>query len=48
MSGESIIRNLKRGTDLCRGLGVEPVKVGYLPDMFGHISQMPRFSTASG
>ena len=48
VSGESIIRNLKRGTDLCRGLGVEPVKVGYLPDMFGHISQMPQIFNGFG
>ncbi|UCD83581.1 MAG: hypothetical protein JSU92_09765, partial [Deltaproteobacteria bacterium] len=42
VSGESLIRNLKRGIDASRRFGTEPVKIGYLPDMFGHISQMPQ------
>ncbi len=48
VSGEAIIRNLKRGFELSRKFGVEPVKVGYLPDMFGHISQMPQIFRGFG
>ena len=40
-SGESHIRNLERGMARARRLG--PVlKVGYMPDQFGHIGQMPQ------
>jgi len=48
VSGESIIRNLRRGHEICRKLGVEPVKLGYLPDMFGHVSQMPQIFNGFG
>ncbi len=48
VSGESLIRNLKRGFELSRRFGAEPVKVGYLPDMFGHISQMPQILRGFG
>ena len=47
VSGETIWRNLERG--LARGdeLG-GAMKVGYLPDMFGHIAQMPQILRAFG
>jgi len=48
VTGESIIRNLKRGFEICRKLEADPVKVGYLPDMFGHISQMPQIFNGFG
>ncbi len=48
VSGESLIRNLKHGFELSRKFGAEPVKVGYLPDMFGHISQMPQILRGFG
>jgi len=48
VSGESIIRNLKLGFALCHKFGVKPVQVGYLPDMFGHISQMPQIFRGFG
>ena len=41
-SGEANIRNLTEGLDVCRSLGVEPVKIGYFPDTFGLISQYPQ------
>ncbi|MCC3375843.1 glycoside hydrolase family 38 C-terminal domain-containing protein [Cohnella sp. REN36] len=41
VSGESIIRNLEEGSRLAAGFG-ETMKVGYLPDTFGHIGQMPQ------
>lgn len=42
VSGESNVRNLLRGRAICREFGVEGSQVGYLPDMFGHISQIPQ------
>ncbi len=40
-SGESHIRNLLIGFEMARRFG-EPMKVGYIPDQFGHIAQMPQ------
>ena len=40
-SGESLIRNLEVGRKLALSLG-NYQKVGYLPDTFGHIGQMPQ------
>ncbi len=40
-SGESHIRNLLIGVEMARRFG-EPMKVGYIPDQFGHIAQMPQ------
>ena len=48
VSGEALIRNLKLGRKISRKLGTEPVSVGYLPDMFGHISQMPEILKGFG
>ncbi|MBI4318326.1 MAG: hypothetical protein HY675_07540 [Chloroflexi bacterium] len=41
VSGESLIRNLLTGLRLASEYG-KPMKVGYLPDQFGHIAQMPQ------
>lgn len=41
VSGEALIRNLQIGMLGARRLGVEPLMVGYVPDLFGHISSMP-------
>lgn len=41
ISGETIIRNLERGLARAQELG-GAMAVGYLPDMFGHIAQMPQ------
>ena len=40
-SGETIIRNLESGLSRARDLG-GATAVGYLPDMFGHVAQMPQ------
>ena len=48
VSGEATIRNLLRGRMICREFGVEPPRVGYLPDMFGHVSQMPQILRGFG
>lgn len=39
--GETIIRNLERGIAACRPLG-RAMRVGHLPDLFGHAAQMPQ------
>jgi hypothetical protein len=46
-SGESHVRNLERGLARNRDLGARPV-VGYLPDQFGHIGQMPQILVRGG
>jgi Glycosyl hydrolases family 38 N-terminal domain/Alpha mannosidase middle domain len=40
-SGESLIRNLEMGIERARSLG-RTLEVGYMPDQFGHIGQMPQ------
>lgn len=45
--GESIIRNLKYGITFARSLG-HSMKVGYLPDTFGHNAQMPMLLSGCG
>src|SRR5437763_136072 len=40
VSGESIVRNLARGHRIAREFA-SPMPVGYLPDVFGHVAQMP-------
>ena len=41
VSGESLVRNLLRGHRISREFGT-PMPVGYLPDLFGHVGQMPQ------
>ena len=48
ISGEANIRNLIAGLDDCARWGVEPVRLGYLPDAFGNISQMPQILAEFG
>ncbi|REE77702.1 mannosylglycerate hydrolase [Paenibacillus taihuensis] len=47
VSGESIIRNLEMGLSMADEFG-RGVKLGYLPDIFGHISQMPQLLQGFG
>jgi alpha-mannosidase len=42
VSGESLIKNLQKGHAIARSFGGEPLKFGYLCDVFGHIAQMPQ------
>lgn len=42
ISGESIIRNLQLGYKICSDFGVDPMPIGYVSDVFGHISQLPQ------
>ena len=47
VSGETIVRDLQLG--LLRGAAFGGVmQVGYLPDMFGHIAQMPQILRQAG
>src|SRR5947209_279253 len=41
VSGETTVRNLQRGLDRAAAFG-GAMDVGYLPDMFGHVAQMPQ------
>ena len=47
VSGEATVRNLLAGHQLCRELGGE-VKVGYMPDSFGHLAQIPQLLRGVG
>lgn len=42
VSGESLIKNLQMGHRICREFGTEPMKNGYVTDIFGHNSQLPQ------
>lgn len=46
-SGETIVRNLQLGWAAAEGLG-GAMPIGYLPDMFGHIAQMPQILARAG
>ncbi len=47
VSGEALVRNLALGHRLARRFG-EPMMVGYLPDLFGHVAQMPQILARCG
>jgi hypothetical protein len=47
VSGETIIRDLERGLARAADFG-GAMTVGYLPDMFGHIAQMPQLLAQFG
>jgi alpha-mannosidase len=47
VSGEAIIRNLLRGIRIANSFG-KCMLIGYVPDPFGHISQMPQILTGFG
>lgn len=47
VSGETMVRNLQRGLDRAASFG-GAMEVGYLPDMFGHVAQMPQLLRLAG
>ena len=47
VSGETLVRNLERGWRRAEDFG-GPMPVGYLPDMFGHVAQMPQLLRRAG
>ena len=48
VSGESLVRNLQKGFEISQSFGVEPMKCGYVVDIFGHNSQMPQILRGFG
>ena len=46
-SGETIVRNLRMGWAAAAELG-GAMPIGYLPDMFGHVAQMPQILARAG
>ena len=46
-SGETMVRNLQLGSRRANELG-RAMQVGYLPDMFGHVAQMPQILRRAG
>jgi mannosylglycerate hydrolase len=47
VSGETLVRNLQRGLRAADRFG-GAMQVGYLPDMFGHVAQMPQILVGFG
>jgi hypothetical protein len=47
VSGETIVRNLQMGLARAGSFG-GAMNVGYLPDMFGHVAQMPQILRLAG
>ncbi len=47
VSGETLVRNLQAGLARAWSLG-GTMEVGYLPDMFGHVAQMPQLLALAG
>lgn len=47
VSAETIVRDLQTGIARATELG-GPMEVGYLPDMFGHVAQMPQILRSAG
>jgi mannosylglycerate hydrolase len=47
VSGETLIRNLEMGILRAEELG-RAMPIGYLPDMFGHVAQMPQILRRAG
>ena len=47
VSGETIVRNLQKGLARAAAFG-GAMDVGYLPDMFGHVGQMPQILRLAG
>ena len=49
VSGETIVRDLQLGLARADALGGDAaMRVGYLPDMFGHVAQMPQILRLAG
>lgn len=48
ISGEALIKNLQKGFDICKAYHTEPMKNGYVTDIFGHNSQFPQILNGFG
>lgn len=47
-SGEALVRNLLVGRTTCARYGAVPMAVGYMPDPFGHVGQLPQILLGFG
>jgi len=47
VSGEALVRNLRRGLDVADRLG-GAMRLGYVPDQFGHVGQLPQIFAGLG
>jgi alpha-mannosidase len=47
VSGETIVRDLQLGIERAAAFG-GAMEIGYLPDMFGHVAQMPQILAQAG
>ena len=47
-SGESLVRNLQVGHAICRQWHTEPLRCGYVTDIFGHTAQLPQILAGFG
>jgi mannosylglycerate hydrolase len=45
---ETLVRNFIVGREVCRRFGAEPMGVGYMPDTFGHVAQLPQILRGFG
>jgi mannosylglycerate hydrolase len=48
MGQEALVRNLLIGRETCWDLGVRPAALGYVPDTFGHVNQLPQILAGFG
>ena len=48
VSGESLVRNLQEGIEICKQYGVKPFEDAYVCDIFGHNSQFPQIARGFG
>jgi len=48
VSGESLVRNLRRGRQVARQFGGTPSAAGFVCDLFGHIGQLPQILAGFG
>ena len=48
VGGEALVRNLLVGRAVCERFGAEPAPAAYLPDGFGHPSQLPQILAGFG
>lgn len=48
VSDEANVRNLLIGLDTCKEMGLKPTMIGYFPDSFGNVAQMPQILKKCG
>lgn len=48
ISGESLVRNLQKGHQICAEYGAKPMPNGYVTDIFGHNAQFPQILKGFG